>query len=141
MLHSVARWGLPMFVVPLPRAAPWAIESRPVGAKPRNKTHRFSDYTRFLQYQLGITPVSLHQFGHYEQQSAVGITSTTSRDRRLVRLIEPDFGGFGEVAEDDVGIPVAIEIADGQRLRVAGGECRAFLEAAFPIVQPHESWS
>ena len=43
-----------MFVVPLPRAAPWAIESRPVGAKPRNKTHRFSTDTRFLQYHTEV---------------------------------------------------------------------------------------
>ena len=44
------------------------------------------------------------------------LASITSWDRRLVRLIEPDFDGPIEIAEDDVCIPVAIEIADGQRL-------------------------
>lgn len=66
--------------------------------------------------------------------------SATSRDRRLVRLVEPDFGGVIEIAEDDVGIPIAVEIAADQRLRVAGGECRAFLEAALAVVEPDRSW-
>lgn len=72
-----------MFVVPSPRAAPWAIESCPVGAKPRNKTHRFSAYTRFLQYQLCITP------GLPYVLAARGVALVTVQEAALLLLLEP----------------------------------------------------